>query len=62
MTIRMFMLVIAAMFAAGKALAQEGAELPPFNASNYPPEVRRALQHANEECTAQDGGRGDVCA
>ena len=28
----------------------------PFNPSDYPPGVQKALRYANEECTSQDGG------
>jgi len=50
------MLVIAAALAAGSALAQAPAKLPPFDPGNYPPAVRNALGYANEECTRQGGG------
>src|SRR5258708_21280118 len=55
MTIRNLAFVIAAL-AAGGALAQGAANLPPFDPGLYPPEVRQALHYANEECTRQGGG------
>jgi len=55
MTIRMFMVVIAVL-AASKVLAQEGAKPPPFDPGSYPPEVQKALHYANDECAAQGGG------
>jgi hypothetical protein len=50
------MLAIAAGLAAGSALGQQPAKPPPFDAANYPPEVRKALRYANEECARQQGG------
>jgi hypothetical protein len=50
------MLAIVAALVAGSALAQQPAKPPPFDAGNYPPEVRKALHYANEECSAQGGG------
>ena len=50
------MLVIPAALAAGSALAQEPAKPPAFDAGNYPPEVRKALRYADEECARQEGG------
>src|SRR5437762_8830164 len=50
------MLVIAAALAAGSALAQQPAKLPPFDPGSYPPAVRKALRYANEECTRLGGG------
>lgn len=55
MTIRNLAFVIAVL-AAGSALAQDAANLPPFDPGLYPPEVRQALHYANEECTRQGGG------
>ena len=55
MTIRMFMVVIAVL-AAGKVLAQEGAKPPPFDPGSYPLEVQRALHYASDECATQGGG------
>ena len=43
----MAMLAIVAALAAGSVQAQ--ARSPPFDASHYPPEVRKALHHANED-------------
>jgi len=43
------MLAIVAALAAGSALAQAPTRSPPFDASHYPPEVRKALHHANED-------------
>src|SRR5258708_12621845 len=55
MTIRNLAFVIAAL-AAGGALSQGAANLPPFDPGLYPPEVRQALHYANEECKRQGGG------
>ncbi len=59
MTIRILVLLIAAL-AAGGARAQEPAKLPPFNPANYPPEVRKALHSADEECKRQGGGEATL--
>jgi hypothetical protein len=56
MTIRKLMLVITVL-AAGCALAQQPAKLPPFDPGNYPPEVQKALRYADDECK-RDGGDG----
>jgi hypothetical protein len=56
MAIGKLMLVIAAALAAGSALAQDPAKLPRLDSGNYPPEVRKALRYANQECTRQGGG------
>jgi hypothetical protein len=56
MAIGKLMLFIAAALAAGSALAQGPAKPPAFDPGHYPPEVRKALRYANEECTGQGGG------
>jgi hypothetical protein len=38
------------------ASAARAEDAKPFNPSDYPPDVRKALRYANEECTSQDGG------
>lgn len=55
MTIGKLTLVIT-LLAAGCALAQQPAKLPPFDSGNYPPEVQKALHTAEEECKRQGGG------
>src|SRR5258707_1813312 len=55
------MLVIPATLAAGSALAQEPAKPPAFDAGNYPPEVRKALRYADEECARQESSRPTPC-
>jgi hypothetical protein len=55
MTIRNLTFVVAAL-AAGGALAQDAANLPPFDSRIYPPEVRQAVHYADEECRRQGGG------
>src|SRR5258708_12630183 len=54
MTMRNRAFVIAVL-AAGSALAQDAANLPPFEPGLYPPEVGQALHYPNEECTRQGG-------
>jgi hypothetical protein len=39
-----------------EARTQEPAKPPAFDAGNYPPEVRKALRYADEECARQEGG------
>jgi len=42
---------------AGPAAAQEAAaKLPPFKATDYPIEIRKALSYGPEECKRQGGG------
>ncbi|SHM01014.1 hypothetical protein SAMN05444159_7439 [Bradyrhizobium lablabi] len=55
MTIRKLTLVITVL-AAGCALAQQPAKLPPFDHGNYPPEVQKALRYADDECKRDGGG------
>ena len=38
------------------ASAARAEDARTFNPSDYPPDVRKALRYANEECTSQDGG------
>lgn len=45
----MFLLVLIAS-------AARAGDAKPFNPSDYPPDVQKALRYANEECTSQDGG------
>src|SRR5262245_42727895 len=54
MTVGRWILVALAIVAAGGAMAQDKAEAPPFDESAYPPEVRKALQSARDDC--KDGG------
>lgn len=42
---------------AGAAAAQEAPKLPPFKASDYPIEIRKALSYGPEECKRQGGGK-----
>jgi hypothetical protein len=43
--------------AAGAAAAQEAAKLPPFKATDYPIEIRKALSYGPDECKRQGGGK-----
>jgi hypothetical protein len=55
------MLVALAIVAAGSAMAQDAAQdaakAPPFDESAFPPEVRKSLQSARDECAAGGGER-----
>lgn len=53
MTFRTLTIALAALLML-RALAAEEAR--PFNPADYPPEVQKALQYANDECAAQGGG------
>lgn len=48
---RYLMLMLALFTSAARA-----EDAKPFNPSDYPPGVQKALRYANEECTGQDGG------
>ena len=48
--------------AAGAAAAQEAAKLPPFKATDYPIDIRKALSYAPDECKRQGGARKAVFA
>jgi len=52
-----WVLVALAIVGAGGAMAQGTAEAPPFDESAFPPEVRRLLQSARDECTQAGGER-----
>jgi hypothetical protein len=43
-------------FAGGSAVAEE-ASLPPFKATNYPLEIRKALSYGPDECKRQGGSK-----
>jgi hypothetical protein len=53
MMLRFATFSFAAMLSASDAVA---GDAPPFNPGVYPPEVRKSLQQANEECTREGGG------
>jgi hypothetical protein len=42
---------------AGAAAAQDASTLPPFKATDYPIEIRKALSYGPEECKRQGGGK-----
>jgi hypothetical protein len=58
MMIRIATLVFVAALLAGHAFAEDAAPRTAFNPDAYPPEVRKSLRYANEEC-ARDGS-GEV--
>ena len=47
-----YLILMLALF----ATAARADEAKPFNPSDYPPGVQKALRYANEECESQDGG------
>ncbi|MHC4053183.1 hypothetical protein [Bradyrhizobium sp. 25ACV] len=47
-----YLMFLLALFAS----AARAEDAKPFNPSDYPPGVQKALRYANEECTSQDGG------
>jgi hypothetical protein len=42
---------------AGAVAAQDASKLPPFKATDYPIEIRKALSYGPEECRRQGGGK-----
>ena len=57
MAVERWICVALALVAAGSAMAQDAAGAPPFDESTLPPEVRRLLQAARDECTGAGGER-----
>ncbi|WP_026201932.1 hypothetical protein [Bradyrhizobium sp. WSM2793] len=47
-----YLMLLLALFAS----AARAEDAKPFDPSDYPPGVQKALRYANEECTSQDGG------
>lgn len=56
--IRRFVLVLAVLIlTVGIATAQKAAKLPPFDAENYPAELRKSFDAAARECHDADEGK-----
>ncbi len=53
MIFRMLVVAMAALLIAPPLAAEEAK---PFDPSDYPAEVQKALRHANDECASQGGG------
>jgi hypothetical protein len=61
MTARSLLSLAVLLLVATPAAAQEAAtKLPPFKATDYPVEIRKALSYAPEECKRQGDGEGEV--
>ena len=55
---RIFLALALLVSAAGTgAAAEEAASLPPFKATNYPLEIRKALSYGPDECKRQGGSK-----
>ena len=47
---------------AGAAIAEEADKLPPFKATDYPIDIRKALSYGPDECKRQGGARKAIFA
>jgi hypothetical protein len=57
MMIRIATFVFVAALLAGHAFAENAAPRTAFNPDAYPPEVRKSLRYANEECAREGSGK-----